>query len=98
MQNLYPFFSQSGIIKRQRENFKAGRDFLSRNNICGIEMKGCVDIIMNAALFIGNDSGLAWVSMLNKDCKKIIYHKTGKLLQTNCWYNFIDPNAEDVVV
>lgn len=96
---LYKEYSNNYTVKiltqeRPRKPFREIKEMY----ICGIEMKGCVDIIMNASLFIGNDSGLAWVSMLNSDCKKIIYHKTGRLLQTNCWYNFIDPNAEDVVV
>jgi len=58
----------------------------------------CVSIMMQAKLFIGNDSGLAWVALYNRECKKIIYHHRKRLNQTNVWYEQLDPLAKDVVV
>ncbi len=66
--------------------------------IYGMEIAQCIKEVMRADLLISNDSGLAWIAMMNRECKKIIYHRKERLLQTNCWYNAIDPNATDMVV
>jgi hypothetical protein len=66
--------------------------------IYGLSFNQCIQVLMGAKLFVGNDSGLAWASMFNRDCNKIIYHKVKRLLETNVWYNFIDPKAKDKVV
>ncbi len=58
----------------------------------------CLQLLKTVDMFIGNDSGLAWASMFNRKAHKVIYHNVGRLLQTNVWYNFIDPFAKDKVV
>lgn len=59
----------------------------------------CFSLIYNhCALFIGNDSGMAWVAMYNRNCKKIIYHTRKRVRETNMLFGKIDPLAEDVVI
>ena len=66
-------------------------------HIYNLETMQCFDLLMTADLFIGNDSGMAWASMMNRKCKKIIFHRAARLIQTNCRYGAIDPNATDFV-
>lgn len=58
----------------------------------------CIAILLQAELFIGNDSGLAWAAMYNYNCKKLIYHKESRLKETNLLYNKLDINAKDIII
>jgi len=64
----------------------------------GLSIVECIALMQKCELLIANDSGLAWIAMSNRNCKKIIYHRMSRLLETNVWYSQIDPMAEDVVV
>jgi len=58
----------------------------------------CISILLQTQLFIGNDSGLAWASLYNPNCKKIIYHKESRIKETKLYYSKIDTNAEDIII
>jgi glycosyltransferase involved in cell wall biosynthesis len=66
--------------------------------ISGLTFEQCIDLLKITDYFIGNDSGLAWAAMYNRNCYKKIYHRVERLVETNCWYKFIDPKAEDFIV
>ena len=57
----------------------------------------CIKIIQRAALFVGQDSGLAWCSLFSK-CRKEIYHSKSRLDMVNTRFEFVDPGrAQDIV-
>lgn len=85
------------VITKEPPNDRIWKELRGRY-LYNMTFMECMRLLMSAKLFIGNDSGLAWAALYNRDCKKIIYHKVERLLQTNAWYNFIDPLAEDKVV
>uniref|UniRef100_A0A6M3M7E5 Uncharacterized protein n=1 Tax=viral metagenome TaxID=1070528 RepID=A0A6M3M7E5_9ZZZZ len=58
----------------------------------------CIAILLQAELYIGNDSGLAWASLYNYNCKKLIYHRKSRQNKTNLLYSKLDPNAEDIII
>jgi hypothetical protein len=64
----------------------------------GYSFEECVSMMNLADLFIGNDSGLAWASLVNKNCKRIIYHNENRIIETNNLYGKIAPNTTDIIV
>jgi hypothetical protein len=66
--------------------------------IYGHKFHEAISAIMQADLFIGNDSGMAWASLYNKDCKKIIYHTAERIQKVNTRFSHLDKNAEDIIV
>jgi len=70
---------------------------LRRAAITRITFPQAIGIIKDAALFIGQDSGLAWASLYS-DCKKIIYHRKSRMVRVLTRFSEIDPSIEEVVV
>ena len=64
--------------------------------IYGYSFIECISLLQQTALFIGNDSGLAWASLYNPRCKKIIYHLKKRLEKTKMSFRALDKNAEDI--
>lgn len=65
--------------------------------IYGLSIEQCIIAIQRAKLFIGQDSGLSWCSLLSP-CKKKIYHRKERIEIVNTFYRQIDENAEDIIV
>ena len=99
MEELYTKYSKDYEVKILVEKMPAVTPN-ERNHkyIYGYSFLQCFDVLSKAKLFIGNDSALAWVSMFNKECRKIIFHHKYRMLQTNVRYHDIDPLAEDVIL
>jgi hypothetical protein len=63
----------------------------------GYTFMQCFTLLRECSLYIGNDSGLAWVSLFS-DCEKKIYHLEKRVKETNVMYSKIDPKAEDIIL
>jgi hypothetical protein len=85
------------ILVTHRPEGESWRSVVSRY-LFGMDFNGCVSAVMAADVFIGNDSGLAWVSLFNKNCKKFIYHTKERIRLVNTWFEQLDPTAKDIVL
>jgi len=58
----------------------------------------CISLLQQVSFFFGNDSGLAWAALYNKNCKKIIYHNKDRIKKVNTYFHKLDPNAKDIIL
>lgn len=56
----------------------------------------CFSILKQCDLFIGQDSGLAWVALFSK-CRKEIHHRRSRVTEVNNRFSVFDPNAVDII-
>jgi hypothetical protein len=83
------------LVEDLPDNFNRG---LKRYYLWNVSFIDCIFLIKKARLFIGNDSAMAWVSMYNPQCDKIIYHRKERIEKFHNYFNRIDPKAKDVIV
>jgi hypothetical protein len=85
------------VLVRKRPQGLSTRAIRERY-ICNLTFMQCFSLLRShTALYIGNDSGLAWVALYCK-CKKIIYHNSKRVRETNMLYGRIDPTVEDLIL
>jgi len=81
------------LVKDRPDNYH-----IADGDLSGYTFVECISLLQQASLFIGNDSGLAWASLYNKKCRKIIYHHANRIKQVNTYFNKLDPYARDIIL